>query len=234
MSCTNGKIKAPIVTDQNGGDIGQAIGVSSDDIGTLCSHANNNPWNLFKPIEHTSDDFITIQQRIQQFHGLTPKDLASIRSSSTFVTIPTPEAWGYVHPSGTLGTSGYRKLDYAYIESDLSQMDSEYGYDSAAEAPLMLDTDVTVNISTDPNNGDILCPIFKYNGQSVNSYGAANILLYLKDLIFRYYGNRDNVSAWKLPSSYDDIFNANGALTTGVWRFAIALAVKTSSSGPYR
>ena len=234
MSYTNGKVKGPIMIDQNGGDIGQAIGVSSGDLGTLCAHDNNNGWNLFKPIKHSSNDFITIAQRIQQFHGLVPKDLASLRSTSTFATVPTPEAWGYVHPSGTLGTSAYRKLDYGYIDTDLSQLDSEYGYDSAAEAPMMMNSNVTVNISTDPTGGDWLCPTFKYNEQSVNGYGTGNIKLYLRDLIFRYYGNRDNVSAWKLPSSYDDIFNANGALSTGVWRFAVGLALKTGASGPYK
>lgn len=234
MSCTNGKIKGPIVTNDSGGDIGQAIGVSSGNVGTLIAHANNNPWNLYKPIKHTAEDYITVAQRIQQFHGLVPKDLASLRSSSTFSTVPTPEAWGYVHPSGTLGVSGYRKFDYLCIESDLSQKDSEYGYDSAAEAPIIMDSNVTVSLSTDPAGGDWLCPTFKYNGQSVNGYGSANIKLFLKDLIFRHYGNRDNVSAWKLPSSYDDIFNAAGALSTGVWRFAIGLAIKTGENGPYK
>lgn len=229
MSYTNGKIKGPIDIYPNGGDIGQAIGVSSCDLEVLCTSDNNNPWNLYKPIRHASVDFVTLAQRIEKFHSLTPKDLASIRSTATFATVPTPEKWGWVKPNGP-----YRQLDYGHIETDLSKLRTDYGYDSGAQAPLIMDTDVTVSISTDPAGGDVLCPIFKYNEQSANGYGSANIALYLRDLIFRRYGNRDNVSAWKLPSNYDDIFNAAGALSTGVWRFAIALAVLTSANGPYK
>lgn len=234
MSYSNNVIKAPVMTDESGGDIGQALGVSDGDLGTLCAHSNNNPWNVYKPIKHPNDEYVTLQERIEKFHGLTPKDLASLRSTSAFSTVPTPETWGYVHPTGTLGTSPYRKLDYAHIETDLSQMASANGYDSGAEAPLIMDEDVTVSISTSTTGGGWLCPKFKYNGQSANGYGSANIVLYLRDLIFRYYGNRDNVSAWKLPSSYDDIFNADGDLTEGVWRFAVGLALKTAASGSYK
>lgn len=230
MSYANGVTKAPITI----ADVASAIGVSSGDLGTLCAHQNNNPFSLFKPIKHPNNDYVTLAQRIEMFHSLTPKDLPSLRSTSTFASVPTPESWAYVHPSGTLGVSPYRIFDYLHIETNLSQIDSANGYDNTAQSPMLMRDDVTVNISTDPTGGDFLCPTFKYDEHSVNGYGNANILLYLRDIIFRMYGNRDNVSAWKLPSSYDDIFNADGALTAGVWRFAIGLAIKTSASGPYK
>ena len=232
MSYSNGIVKAPIVIDENGGDIGNAIGVASGDLGVLCSHANNNRWNVYKPIKHPNNEYVTLQQRIDNFHGLVPKNMAStFKSTTAFSTIPSPEAWGYVQPNGTLGTAPYRQLDYAHIETDLSQIATANGYDSNAQAPLMLDQDVTISISTNPAQGDVLCPIFKYNNQSANAYGVADIVLYLKDLIFRKYGTRDNVTPWKnLPSSYDDIFNAAGAMQAGVWRFAMAMALKVSAS----
>ena len=230
MSYANGVIKAPVTM----ADIASALGLSSADLGTLAAHQNNNPFALYHPIKHPNNDYVTLAQRIEKFHSLTPKDLASLRSSSTFATVPTPEAWDYVHPTGTLGTSPFRMFDYLHIETDLSQISSGNGYDNTSQSPLLMRDDVTVSISTDPSSGDSLCPTFKYNEQSANGYGVANINLYLRDIIFRMYGNRDNVSAWKLPSSYDDIFNANGALSTGVWRFAVGLAVKTAASGPYK
>lgn len=214
-------------------DIGYVLGTGSGDVGTNCASNANKKWALYHPIVHPNLSHVTLTERIQKFHSLTPKDMASIRSLNTFATVPTPEAWGYNKPTGTIGTAPYRALDYAHIESDLTKIATDWGYNHNADAPLIMNTDVSVALSTDPDTGDWLCPTFKYDEHSVNQYGSADIEMYLRDLIFRYYGQRDSQPAWQLPSSYDDIFNSDNLLTTGVWRFAIALALKTSASGPY-
>jgi hypothetical protein len=229
MAHSNGRIKAGANFED---DIAYVLGVASGDIGKLCRHANNNKYSFYKPMagDGASKGYVTAAERKTNFQSLTPEDLASLRSTSTFATVPTPVPWGYKSRVGFMA----RAYDYLKIDTDLSQIASDWGYDANAQSPMQLNADVTVVIATTATGGTLLCPTFKYNEQSANAYGTANIALYLRDLVFRMYGNRENISAWKLPSSYDDIFNANGALTTGVWRFAIGLAVLTSASGPYK
>lgn len=230
MGHTSTRLFAPITTHK-GGDIDYVLGISSGVLAAQVQHANNNKYSLFKPMagDGANIGYVTVAERKVNFQSLIPQDLASLRSTATFVTVPTPVAWGYKSRAGF----GKRPADYLKIVSNLSEV-TEYGYDGSAEAPMQMATDVTCVISTSPTGGDLLCPTFKYNEQSANAYGSANIQIFLRDLVFRYYGEREDIAAWKLPSSYDDIFNADGALTTGVWRFAIALALKTSASGPYR
>lgn len=230
MGHNNRRIQGP-VSVHAGGDIDTILGINSGDVATQCQHANNNKYSLYKPMsgEGASKGYVTAAERKQNFQSLIPQDLASIRSTGTFATVPTPTKWGYKSRSGFTARPG----DYLKIDTDLQHTDED-GYDSDAEAPLQMADDVTVVIATTATGGTLLCPTFKYNEQSVNTYGSANIALFLRDLVFRYYGEREDIAAWKLPSSYDDIFNADGALTTGVWRFAIALALKTGASGPYR
>jgi len=230
MGHNNRRIQGP-VTVHAGGDIDTILGINSGDVATQCQHANNNKYSLYKPLagEGACKGYMLLAERIQNFHSLIPQDMASLRSSSTFATVPTPTKWGYKSRAGFTARPG----DYLKIDTDL-QHTAEDGYDADAEAPLQMATDVTCTIVTTATGGTLLCPTFKYNEQSVNAYGNANIALYLRDLIFRYYGERENIAAWKLPSAYDDIFNANGALSTGVWRFAIGLAIKTGENGPYK
>lgn len=226
MSNNGSKIKAPVNFKE---DLGTVLGTSSGDLDYNVLYGRINKNALFKPVDHPNIGYILKQDRIVKFHGLVPKDLASIRGTSTFSTIPTPEEWGYVRPPVR-----HRSFDFTKILTDLSVYKTDWGYNALAEAPMKMSANVTVRIATTADGGDVLCPTFRYDDSSTNAYGSADIEIVLKDVIFRYYGERDNVAAWKLPSSYDDIFNAAGALTTGVWRFAIALAVKTGTDGPYR
>ena len=225
MSNNGSKIKAPVNIQA---DLGTVLGTSSGDLDKNVISGRINKHALFKPLVHTVIGWVTKNDRIVKFHSYVPKDMASIRGTATFATIPTPEQWDYVRPAK------HRTFDFCKIVTDLSLILSDWGYNALADPPMKLRDNVTVRISTAADGGDVLCPTFRYDEHSENAYGTADIEIVMKDLIFRYYGERDNVNAWKLPSSYDDIFNANGALTTGVWRFAIAMAVKTGADGPYR
>lgn len=231
MSHENNIIKAPVnILD----DLGYVLGTNSPDVGTNCVSSAVKKYALYKPIKHTNIGYVTMAERIDVFHSLTPKKMDALLvglSPASFSTVPNPEVWEYVKPSG--GSYPYRVFDFLHIETDLTKISTHGGYNHGASlGPMVLKDDVTVNIATTPTGGTLLCPMFKYNELSVNQYGENNsIELYLRDLIFRKYGVRDNVTPWKtLPSSYDDIFNADGDLTTGVWRFALALAVKDSAN----
>lgn len=228
MSNNGRKIKAPVNIKE---DLGTVLGTSSGDIGVNVRQGSINKNALYKAIVHPNVGYILKQDRIVKFHGLVPKDLASIRGTATFGTIPIPDPWDYIRPNNS---QPLRPADFVKIVTDLSVIESEWGYNADADPPMKMSSNVTCRIATSADGGDVLCPVFRYDDSSVNAYGSADIEIVLKDVIFRYYGERDNVAAWKLPSSYDDIFNAAGALTTGVWRFAIALAVKTAANGPYR
>lgn len=230
MSHDNNIIKAPVnILD----DLGYVLGTNSPDVGTNCVSNAVKKYALYKPIKHTNIGYVTMAERIDAFHSLTPKKMDALLvglSPAAFSTVPTPEAWDYVKPSG--GSYPYRVFDFLHIESDLTKISTDGGYNHGVSlGPMVLKDDVTVNIATTPTGGTLLCPTFKYDEHSVNQYGNGSIELYLRDIIFRKYGIRDNVTPWKtLPSSFDDIFNADGDLTTGVWRFALALAVKDSAS----
>lgn len=49
MSYNNGLILSPVTNDRENGDIQQALGVTTTDVGELCTHANINRFSRYKP-----------------------------------------------------------------------------------------------------------------------------------------------------------------------------------------
>ena len=49
MAYNNYVITRPVVNDTNGGDIQRALGTTSGDLATLCTHPNINMWAKYKP-----------------------------------------------------------------------------------------------------------------------------------------------------------------------------------------
>lgn len=85
--------------------VASAIGASTNDVGTLCSHPNVNKWSRWKPIS------------LAKITGITESDLSSVKYG---FTIPSANAagsdtlsasWTYNKPTGG-STSPYRLGDF--------------------------------------------------------------------------------------------------------------------------
>ena len=54
MAYNNYVITRPVVNDTNGGDIQRALGTTSGDLATLCTHANINMFAKYKPTRYAT------------------------------------------------------------------------------------------------------------------------------------------------------------------------------------
>lgn len=73
MGYNNGKVTAPVSIY----DIKKALGVSSNDVGTLCTHKNINVWARYRPIPcsqaaNNKPQCITPAQRLSERYGIDP------------------------------------------------------------------------------------------------------------------------------------------------------------------
>lgn len=111
MAYSNGKITAPVAI----ADVRKALGASSSDLATLCSHPNINPAARFKPVRYNSPALLTDVQRRHNtdwpgyYYGLK-------MASSTFTSL--------------------HECDYSYLPvrpgADWSRLADFDGYDANA------------------------------------------------------------------------------------------------------
>lgn len=102
--------------------VAQAIGVGSNDVGTLCKSTKINKWSKWKPIslnkvigivenDLTSSNFGLVAQEAEQIENY-PWD-----GDDTLASIQQPSAWSYTKPTGG-STSPYRLGDFRNYNHD--------------------------------------------------------------------------------------------------------------------
>jgi len=98
MSNQNGKITAPVTTS----DPKTVLGLSSNDVGTLCSSTAINMWAKYKPVPYRS--FAPLRSDDSWWHGNDGKcgiAFQTYTSLNAFLAaLPTGYAWSHVLPSG--------------------------------------------------------------------------------------------------------------------------------------
>ena len=90
MSYSNGLITKPVKSDTANGDIQQALGVSSGDLGTLCTSPKINVFSKYKPnaavgVDQPSDDIIATNRYF----------LAAVATNSRNALISMALGWTY-------------------------------------------------------------------------------------------------------------------------------------------
>ena len=123
MSHSNGKITAPVGIDA---DIAPVLGVSSYDLGYLCSntHGKINPWARYKPVRYSSLAPGANEKWWQAFDGncgISPKKISSYTDAVNYAN-GGMNGWEYMPPLGG-DSSPYRALDFD-------------GYNHNARAPI--------------------------------------------------------------------------------------------------
>lgn len=100
--------------------VANELGVSTHNVGELCTSSNINKWSLHKPVSRAVD------------HGLTEDDWKDVNYGFNIIQYTnwgnfrnaSTKEWGYIRPTGT-AVSPYRLGDFR-------------GYDQNAECPFLL------------------------------------------------------------------------------------------------
>lgn len=99
--------------------VGQTLGTSSRDVGTLCTHPNINKWSRWKPVRFnsvaglTEDEFASSQNN---FGLLAPAGRAASPETeygikTAVINASTQDVWTYVRPTG-LSSDPFRLGDF--------------------------------------------------------------------------------------------------------------------------
>lgn len=132
MAYNNYVITRPVVNDTNGGDIQRALGTTSGDLATLCTHANINMFAKYKPTRYatlgdTGESAAAGESPNwwQAYNGLcgltipTSTNTASgpgTSSSAWYKLLHSSLMWGYEKPNG--GQYPYRQNDFDGYKQD--------------------------------------------------------------------------------------------------------------------
>lgn len=106
-----------------------AIGAATNDVGSLCTHANVNRWSKWKPIRSNKIAGIVAQDLINSKFGLDIVSRSTIYDLLTYYS--TNSIWNYLKPTGG-AISNYRLGDFrgydhaAYMAFNTTQLDSFY------------------------------------------------------------------------------------------------------------
>lgn len=138
MPITDGIVVMPVGM----GDISSAIGVSSLDLGTLCTSDLINMWAKYKPFKYASQGFPVTPSASTPALRQPQRETALVASNYGLTWDSTPQqnipsvlgkVWTYQKPTG--GNYPYRQLDFD-------------GYYHLASPPISPIGDITVNQST--------------------------------------------------------------------------------------
>lgn len=109
------------------GDISQAVGYSSLDLGTLISSSSSsiNKWAKYKPVRCNNWGIISAQERAVANYGLSipGAGYGSIAGSNGMIANLASADWTYLRPRGGSNNEPFRMLDFD-------------GYRSGATAPI--------------------------------------------------------------------------------------------------
>ncbi len=112
MGLNNGILTQPISLE----DIAQCFGVSTEDLGTLCSYSDINMWAKYKPLRHGYEGVLTDAQRALGGYGILATkynvDNSSSRESAINNAIAGNTGWRHDKPRGENYSEWYRELDF--------------------------------------------------------------------------------------------------------------------------
>lgn len=129
MSYSSGIITAPVSIR----DVQNALGVSSTDLGTLCTSGRINKFARYKPVRFASVAPITNANRRSVAQGLVlPSPVTGSSKTGALIRSACEGDWGYNLPLGG-ASSPYRLTDFANPENRTS-----YGYDHNAVPPIQV------------------------------------------------------------------------------------------------
>lgn len=117
--------------------VGNALGTTSRDVGTLCTSSLVNRWSLWKPINLNKQTGITLADIKANRCGLSPIALSYLKTSmyrytgtksvQTLATIKSQiSQWTWNKPTGG-STSPYRLGDFRNYDADAIPCDSGWG-----------------------------------------------------------------------------------------------------------
>lgn len=177
-------------------DIGNAIGASSHDVGTLCKHSNINKWARYKPVKLDKVIKLTDSDRRSANYGLSAVEITGIVSAEagTVTTIPSTSEWTYTKP-----TNRFRMGDFLN-DNDLTLTN---GYKHSAKCPASGFRNITIYNDEFSNPGT-----FTFNCK----FGDAS------------YEGIGDTSGIQIPLNYLTIISDN-PINNGKWRFGLALFV---------
>lgn len=124
------------------GDISQAVGLASGDLGTLIKNGVINKWALYKPIRYnkvsglTRDEFIGMQVDVNEgiYFGLKLAATGQITAETSSWPLMHGVIWEYLRPRGIVTLAGVRREEW-FRATDFVDMDTRtLGY-SANAAP---------------------------------------------------------------------------------------------------
>lgn len=172
MSVNNGYIVGPVSI----ADIKNALGVSSNDLGTLCKSSSINRWAMFKPEKHTALVSITLEQRKANHMGLAVKSVPLLKDSGDGIAtnslsdvLAQISEWTYTKPSGG-SASPYRMSDFVDMRAT-----SSLGYDHNAKPCDANWKDVNINADNLSSTTVFVTNFtFRLNEESGSNIGSAN------------------------------------------------------------
>lgn len=224
-------------------DVQQCLGVSDNDLGTLCSHANVNPYSKYKPLKASVAGVLPSNSQITLYHGgISPVFATSLDAFKTAVLSALSNAdykdrnsifrgWKYNKPTGG-AHSPYRLSDFdgykhnaSYFESVLDGM--QVGSDDfpAIEMAVQNSTiDVSSIYATDVALPDDTAKITYY----INHIKSTNrSIIHILDILF--YNNFAFDSSWArgimFISPYNDILVSTDTIpwkTDRTWASTLA------------
>jgi len=148
MAYNNGIIYVNTNTTPHGGvciaDIQQAVRSTKSDIGGLIRDGSINKWAKWKPIVHTALSGMTSAVRKTANQGFLVDETVAGNTGSLYqnskerafaAASANGQDWNYVKPTGVIGTSPFRFLDFANEDSLGSN-----GYNMGSMSPFRLFT----------------------------------------------------------------------------------------------
>lgn len=172
MSVDRGYILGPVSIS----DIKTILGISSNDLATICKSSRINKWAVFKPEKIASVAGVSLGQRKANHMGLNTKSVPLLKDSGSGVAknslsdvLAQINEWTYTKPIGG-SASPYRMSDFLDMRSP-----SSLGYDHNAKP---CDADwKDVNINADNLSATTVLVsnfTFRLNEESASNIGSAN------------------------------------------------------------
>lgn len=117
-------------------DVQRALGLSANDVGTLCKSTRINKFAKFKPVSYATMKTLTMANRISVNHGISFPDVVtgsgSLQNQGSNIADAAANDWGMILPSGG-SNSPYRLSDFGDPESASSNAP---GYNHEAVPPI--------------------------------------------------------------------------------------------------
>lgn len=113
MAYSNGIITAPVSID----DVKQALGVGSNDLGTLCKSPQINMWARNKPVVYPAPFSFNYGAGLDGKFGIQPFTFTDLSTINTRYVDGNKNGWVYTPPTGG-ATAPYRLGDFNGYKSD--------------------------------------------------------------------------------------------------------------------